>query len=598
MRKKTNDEFLLELNNINKNVLPLELYNGANNKILFRCLICGYEWRTNPCNILNGKGCPKCAIKRTHDLQRKDTNTFIDELKTVNKKLEVIGEYINCHTKIKVRCLSCSYEFLSYPNSLLSGSSCPKCTNNNLKSQSEFENELKLINDKITVLGKYLGSSKKIKCQCNICGTEWDAFPTNLLRNHGCPKCAAKKTGIDNRTSLEEFKKKLKRVNKNVEILEEYISYKNKIKTKCLKCGYIWNAWPASLLNNNMCPNCLSIHRKTINKMSNEEFMKKTSKNDKIKVLENYKSSTKKIKVQCLKCNRVWYALPSSIILGSGCSYCANNILKSQSKFESELKLINDKITVLGQYLGNSKTIKCKCNICGTEWNAYPLNLLKGEGCPKCSHTSTSFPEQLILESLKYVLGETNVESRNKNIIGEELDIFVPDYNLAIEYGSWFWHKSRYYKDIEKCSLCRKKEINLIIIMDGCNEKINYDCITFLESKNLGAEYNHTTLKKLIIKIINKYIKRVSFNEKEWMMLEKKAYEQSKKITTEQFANRLKEINDNIIVLSDYTRAKDKVKCLCKICNNEWEATPDKLLIGRGCPKCGHKKAWVTRKNK
>ena len=59
-----------------------------------------------------------------------------------------------------------------------------------------------------------------------------------------------------------------------------------------------------------------------------------------------------------------------------------------------------------------------------------------------------------------------------------------------------------------------------------------------------------------------------------------------KKVTHEEFLNNLKNVNENIEVLGIYTKAKDKIKVKCKICSHEWEATPNNLLRGRGCPKC------------
>lgn len=60
----------------------------------------------------------------------------------------------------------------------------------------------------------------------------------------------------------------------------------------------------------------------------------------------------------------------------------------------------------------------------------------------------------------------------------------------------------------------------------------------------------------------------------------------SKKITHENFVNNLSNINKNIEVLGVYIKAKDKIKVKCKLCGHEWEATPNNLLRGRGCPKC------------
>ena len=57
--------------------------------------------------------------------------------------------------------------------------------------------------------------------------------------------------------------------------------------------------------------------------------------------------------------------------------------------------------------------------------------------------------------------------------------------------------------------------------------------------------------------------------------------------TTEYFINELKEINDSIEILGEYKGSNIKIKCKCKIDGYEWEALPQNLLKGYGCPKCG-----------
>ena len=62
------------------------------------------------------------------------------------------------------------------------------------------------------------------------------------------------------------------------------------------------------------------------------------------------------------------------------------------------------------------------------------------------------------------------------------------------------------------------------------------------------------------------------------------------KLTQEEFDERMKNINPNIKVLSEYTRRKDKTDCICLICDTRWTSSFDKLLEKRGCPKCAIKK--------
>lgn len=57
---KTHDEYVKELNKINKDVIVLDTYINSLTPILHKCLIDDNEWNVSPANILTGYGCPKC----------------------------------------------------------------------------------------------------------------------------------------------------------------------------------------------------------------------------------------------------------------------------------------------------------------------------------------------------------------------------------------------------------------------------------------------------------------------------------------------------------------------------------------------------------
>ena len=64
-----------------------------------------------------------------------------------------------------------------------------------------------------------------------------------------------------------------------------------------------------------------------------------------------------------------------------------------------------------------------------------------------------------------------------------------------------------------------------------------------------------------------------------------------KKKTHQEFVDEMKRVNPNIEITGIYMNDRTKIQCRCMICNNEWEAIPNKLLQKRGCPKCaGNKK--------
>ena len=65
----------------------------------------------------------------------------------------------------------------------------------------------------------------------------------------------------------------------------------------------------------------------------------------------------------------------------------------------------------------------------------------------------------------------------------------------------------------------------------------------------------------------------------------------NKRMTDEEFKERVYAVNKNIIILSKYVNTRTKVKCQCLIDGHIWYTSPNSLLYGSGCPVCGHKKS-------
>jgi len=113
----------------NKNVELISEYLGCEKPIMCRCKECGYEWKTIPKALTtNGAGCPKCGRKKANIAEAKSMEQFVEDLHRVNPNIEVIGEYVNTHTKIKCRCKIDGTEWYGYPANLLNLSAgCPTC---------------------------------------------------------------------------------------------------------------------------------------------------------------------------------------------------------------------------------------------------------------------------------------------------------------------------------------------------------------------------------------------------------------------------------------------------------------------------------------
>ena len=237
------------------------------------------------------------------------------------ENIEILGKYKGNKIKIKCKCKIDGYEWETIPNTLLKGIGCPKCgiekaKNSRKLTHEEFLEKFYKQNknaENIEILGEYVKNNIKIKVRCKIDGYEWEVKPNNLLNNQGCPKCYGniKKT-------TEEFKREMKEINKNIEVLGEYINDKTKIKCRCKKDGYEWEARPNSLLNGQGCPKCYGNIRKTT-----EEFINELKEvNGDIEVLGEYVNNKTKIKCRCRVDGYIWEMTPNNLLNNQGCPKC------------------------------------------------------------------------------------------------------------------------------------------------------------------------------------------------------------------------------------------------------------------------------------
>jgi len=129
---------------------------------------------------------------------KKTSRKFISEMKNINSDILILEPYTNAKTKIQVSCKICGNIWTSTPNNLLRKRSCPKCARKLTGRKNSYTHEhfLTLISttDEIEILGTYKHQKSRIKCVCRLCHYEWLAYPTVLLRNHGCPKCVRQRT--------------------------------------------------------------------------------------------------------------------------------------------------------------------------------------------------------------------------------------------------------------------------------------------------------------------------------------------------------------------------------------------------------------------
>ena len=110
----------------------------------------------------------------------------------------------------------------------------------------------------------------------------------------------------------------------------------------------------------------------------------------------------------------------------------------------------------------------------GHEWEATINSRNQGCGCPHCcKEKGTSFAEQTL-----YFYCNKITTAINRHVeLGKEIDIYLPDYKVGIEYNGSYWHENKDLKDKEKIEYLCNKGIRIITVKESDKNFIDNDVI-------------------------------------------------------------------------------------------------------------------------
>lgn len=124
------------------------------------------------------------------------------------------------------------------------------------------------------------------------------------------------------------------------------------------------------------------------------------------------------------------------------------------------------------------ETVKYRCLKCGHTWESDTTDQ-HYIYCTECYKQPYSNKEKELVDFVKENYKGTIIENDRKVLNGKELDIYLPDLNLAIEFNGNYWHSDANIsntKHVEKTLKCKEKGIRLIHIFeyewDSNSEKI------------------------------------------------------------------------------------------------------------------------------
>jgi len=415
----------------------------------------------------------------------------------------------------------------------------------------EKNNSLGLFPDKLTC-----GTTKRVWWKCQKCEHEWMTsigHRTNDKKPTSCPLCAAKLRASQRKKDL--------RKNSNVAIMYPYILSE-------------WN------------------------------YEKNT-----ISPYELTKGSHEIVWWKC-KYGHEWQTSVGNRIKKHKCPYCSGRFA---IKGVNDLETINPILAKEWNYekngelkpsdvkFGSDKKVWWKCKY-GHEWEATISNRNKKRGCPICSQSRhISVPEKAIY----YYLSKVFLVEQNKKIPEKymELDLFIPQLNLAIEYDGKVWHKN-IKRDILKDNYCLKNKIHLVRIREYGTPDYNSTAkFIYTDKPDLELKY----LKPVLYELFEYINKEFNVSITMPINIEKDYYEIISQIKKYDYANSLAYKFPELIKEWDYEKngnlkpenissgSSRKVWWKCKH-GHEWKtAINNRTNISNQnqCPYCQCKKTDI-----
>jgi hypothetical protein len=118
------------------NILLLEYERMTDSNSLFKCIICGHEWRTSAKSVAYGVGCVECFRKRNSGSQRHSIEYIDSYLKKYNCKL-IDTEYIGNQIPILVE-FECGHQLKISFACFIMGQRCKICSKKNRIENSKL----------------------------------------------------------------------------------------------------------------------------------------------------------------------------------------------------------------------------------------------------------------------------------------------------------------------------------------------------------------------------------------------------------------------------------------------------------------------------
>ncbi len=337
---KDKDTFVAQMSAKHPNIRVLGDYISTHTDIDCQCKICGHKWIAKPYSLLQGHGCPRCAKSGTSFMEQliylsccfafgKD-KVYSRDRKTIGMELDIVvpdykfaiepGNWF-LHKKSMARdakkrenCQKKGYRLITiydkYP----------------VDEEPPFNTDCYVFSEDLNVADHALIRKliEEILKSIDVC-IKTDIFDWDSLEQQAYENAKAK--------THNDFIEEMKRGMPSIEVLGRYVNANRRVRVRCKKCGFEWEAVPANIVRGDGCRKCGAQIRGEKERRKQEDFEKELKTLiPSVEVIDVYISRHKPIKVHCLKCGNIWETTPGSLLRkdrnttdNNGCPVCAKS---------------------------------------------------------------------------------------------------------------------------------------------------------------------------------------------------------------------------------------------------------------------------------
>lgn len=369
-------------------------------------------------------------------------------------------------------------------------------------------------------------SNHKVWWKCNK-GHEWEAtLWRRTVKKSKCPICSFR--GLSQKFNFKVLYPKISKewdYKKNNKISAEFIhpkSHKN-VWWKCSK-GHEFKMRVADRAIGKNCSICAG--KKIIKENSFKYLFPEIArewnhkKNKELKPENIGKGYYKKVWWKCKK-NHEWQVTVNQRTNGkTKCPYCSGLYVTK----ETSLKFKQIELCKEWDYKKNyplkpddvteftTRKVWWRCPKNHSYFSSIANRTNRQSGCPFCSNQSSK-GEFRILSELEYFFKK--IHHRYK-FLNKEIDVYIEDINIGIEFDGAYFHKNKLKKDLYKSNFFLKHKLPIIRVRVSPLSKIlkndiivKKDALTKKDLNKIVKKIS-TIAKKKILKI-NKYLNKKEF---------------------------------------------------------------------------------------